>query len=212
MKHSVAPSGPELGSHCRQESLQSSSQFTSFIGREGLLAELAQLLNPGARRCRLATLTGPGGSGKTRVALRVAAALRDEFEDGVCFVALAPINDVQLVASAVAQMLGVPDAGSESPLERLTRFLGNRQVLLVLDNFEQVLGAAPQLTELLAACPRLQLLVTSRAPLRVSAEREIAVAPLELPDPPHQGDAARPSSSSPGDCESVLCSWTVPVR
>src|SRR5262249_36322654 len=72
------------------------AEFTSFVGREGLLAELAQLLNPGARRCRLATLTGPGGSGKTRVALRVAAALRDEFEDGVCFVALAPINDVQL--------------------------------------------------------------------------------------------------------------------
>ena len=157
------------------------AELTSFIGREQLLAELEQLLGTHTPGSRLVTLTGPGGTGKTRVALRVAARTSGRFEDGVCVVLLAPISDARLVAYSIAQALGVPDAGTETPQERLKSFVGYRQLLLVLDNFEQVLDAAPELPELLASCPRLQLLVTSRAALRVSGEREVAVSPLALP-------------------------------
>jgi non-specific serine/threonine protein kinase len=132
---------------------------------------------------RLVTLTGPGGVGKTRVALQAAAALRERLADGVCFVELAPISDPALVVPAIAQALGVRDAGRVAPLEGLKASLRNRHLLLVVDNFEQVLGAAPALPALLAACPRLRVLVTSRAALRVSGERELAVGPLELPRP-----------------------------
>ena len=179
------------------------AELTSFVGREGLLADLVQLLCPKAPGCRLVTLTGSGGTGKTRVALRAAAAVRDQFEDGALFVGLAPISDAQLVAFTIAQTLGAPDDGSQPPLERLKRFLRDRQLLLVVDNFEHVLGAAPQLPELLAACPRLQLLVTSRAALRVSAEREVAVVPLALPDPPRLAGTSFAAPSVAGECESV---------
>jgi predicted ATPase len=179
------------------------AELTSFIGREQLLTELERLLSPDAPQCRLLTLTGPGGTGKTRVALRVAAAVRDRFEDGVCFVDLAPISDVRLVASSIARALGVPDSASQSPVESVKNFLANRQMLLVLDNFEQVLGAASELPEVLGACPRLEVLVTSRAALRVSGEQEMAVAPLALPAPPRSWGARSASTRDPGDCESV---------
>jgi len=180
------------------------AELTSFIGREGLLAEVGQLLSPAAPTCRLVTLTGPGGTGKTRVALRAAAAVRDQFEDGAFFVELAPISDARLVASTIAQTLGIPDAGSQAPLERLKSYVGHQQLLLVLDNFEQLLGAAPQLAELLAATPRLKLLVTSRAALRVSGEREVTVAPLTLPQSGRlDGATSYVSPRAAGECESV---------
>ena len=135
---------------------------------------------------RLLTLTGPGGIGKTRLALSAAEAVRGEFEGGVCYVSLASITDPSLVLPAVAQALGVHDAGipAEQPplLERLQDRTGDRQILLVLDNFEQVINTAPDLGALLAGCPRMKALVTSREVLRLSAEQAYHVPPLALPD------------------------------
>jgi predicted ATPase len=132
---------------------------------------------------RLVTLTGPGGVGKTRLALQVAADLADAFADGVVFVEVAPIGDAALVAPAIASALGVSlgDAGDGAPAERWWRSLGNSDLLLVLDNFEHVLDAAPVVAGLLAACPRLKVLATSRAPLRLSGEYEYPVPPLSVP-------------------------------
>src|SRR5207245_2830507 len=116
---------------------------------------------------RLLTLTGPGGSGKTRLGLQIAADLLDDFAQGVCFVSLAPISDPELVASAIAQVLGVRESGGEPLSESLKAYLREKQMLLLLDNFEQVLAAAPLVAELLASCPRLKVLVTSRAALHL---------------------------------------------
>jgi predicted ATPase/class 3 adenylate cyclase/DNA-binding CsgD family transcriptional regulator len=154
------------------------AQLTNFIGREQELGELRRLLG----RTRLLTLTGPGGTGKTRLALQVAGEQIGQFEDGVFFVGLAPIFDPGLVIPTIAQVLGIPDIPGRPPLECLKDYLCERQALLLLDNFEQVLGAAPRLTELLAACSRLVLLVTSRMGLRVSGEQEFGVPPMGLPD------------------------------
>ena len=129
---------------------------------------------------RLLTLTGPGGVGKTRLALATAAAMANGFADGVVFVPLAAIADPGLVPSAIITALGVRGPGDASLLERVTAMLRQRQLLLVLDNFEQVVEAAPLVADLLAACPGLKVLVTSRVRLRVSAEHEHAVPPLGL--------------------------------
>jgi non-specific serine/threonine protein kinase len=134
---------------------------------------------------RLLTLIGPPGVGKTRLALEVGHRLTDQFEHGVAFVDLAPVREVQLVAPAMTRALGIWETGRGSARSTLERYLRERQVLLVLDNFEQVLDAAPLLAELLAACPRLVAIVTSRAALRVRWEHELAVAPLPLPDTGH---------------------------
>jgi len=128
------------------------------------------------------TLTGPPGTGKTRLSLQVAADVLDQFEDGACFVELAPISDPALVSSTIAQTLGVHDIVGRPPLDTLLDTLRNRQLLLVLDNFEQILPAAADVDTLLRACPRLSVLVTSRAALQLRSEHEYPVPPLALPD------------------------------
>ena len=134
---------------------------------------------------RLLTLTGTGGVGKTRLGLAVASALLDAFVDGVYFVALAPISDAERVLPTIAQALGLREAGDQPLLEQLQAALQERHLLLLLDNFEQVLAAAPALADLLACCPQLHLLVTSRAALHLSGEYEFIVPPLVVPDLAH---------------------------
>lgn len=153
-------------------------QLTSFIGRSREMAEVKQLLSEG----RLVTLTGPGGSGKTRLALQAAAELIESFRAGVFFVALAPITDPGLVASTIAQSLGIAETAGRSMVDGLTDYVQNKSLLLLLDNFEQVIAAAPLVAELLAACSELKILVTSREGLRISGERVYPVPPLALPD------------------------------
>ncbi|MDF3041445.1 MAG: hypothetical protein K0Q71_4151, partial [Thermomicrobiales bacterium] len=154
--------------------------MTSFIGREREIATVAALL----RRddVQLVTLTGPGGVGKTRLALRVATAVAPDLASGAVFVSLAPVRSAGFVLPAIVQALGVREQEERPPLERLVAFLRERETLLVLDNFEQVTAAGPALIDLLRGCPRLTILVTSRSPLSLSAERLFAVPPLALPD------------------------------
>ncbi|HEX7976441.1 MAG TPA: tetratricopeptide repeat protein [Anaerolineales bacterium] len=153
-------------------------QLTSFIGRSREIAEAKQLLS----KERLLTLTGPGGSGKTRLALQVAVEMIEHFQDGVFFVALAPITDPGLVASTIAQALGIPETVGRSIFDSLKDYLQSKSLLLLLDNFEQVILAAPLVAELLVACREVKILATSREALRISGEHEYLVPPLELPN------------------------------
>jgi len=153
------------------------AQPTSFVGREGELAEARQLFG----RTRLLTLVGPGGIGKTRLALELAAQVSGEFPGGVTFVPLASITDPELVAPAIVESLEL-EPGPVPARERLLRHFAGRTALLVLDNFEQVLGAAPLVSALIRECPALKLVVSSRACLSISGEQEMPVPPLELPD------------------------------
>lgn len=151
-----------------------------FVGREReVQAVRRKLLEP---QTRLLTLTGPGGAGKTRLALHVARLLFSAFPQGVYLVSLAPIDDPALVPATIAQALGVVETPSQSLMESLTTRLGDGATLLVLDNFEQILEAAPLVAALLAACGSLKVLVTSRAVLHVQGERKFDVASLEKPD------------------------------
>jgi predicted ATPase/transcriptional regulator with XRE-family HTH domain len=154
---------------------------TPLIGRETEVAAATALLDPARSAVRLLTLVGPGGVGKTRLALAVAACLGDAYPDGVVFVDLAPVRDPRLVPATIAHALEVREAGGRSARELLLDYLQPRQVLLVLDNFEHLLGAAPLLAELLAGCPHLALLVTSRAALRLRSEQRFPVPPLASP-------------------------------
>jgi len=156
-------------------------QPTPFIGREQEVKAVQHLLERDG--VRLLTLTGPGGTGKTRMALQVAAELSEGFPDGVFFVDLAPISDPALVMPTIAQTLDVKEVAGHPLLDLVIAFLREKQVLLLLDNFEQVVSAAERLPALLAACQELKVLVTSREVLHVSGEQEFAVPTLSLPDP-----------------------------
>jgi predicted ATPase/DNA-binding CsgD family transcriptional regulator len=156
------------------------SPLTSLVGRRDDVQQVRSLLH--REDVRLVTLIGPGGVGKTRLALEVAADVADTYADGVVFVPLAAIADPALVLPAVARALEIPESGGPL-MQRLTGALRLRKALLVLDNFEHVIGTAPFIADVLTACPQLRVLVTSRAPLRVSGEHEVPVPPLAVPDP-----------------------------
>ncbi|HXA42986.1 MAG TPA: adenylate/guanylate cyclase domain-containing protein [Candidatus Solibacter sp.] len=153
------------------------TQMTTFVGRDEEVARAHELLHT----VRLLTLTGPGGTGKTRLSVQVAADIAGEFQ-GVYFVPLAPIDDPELVPTTIARALGLQESGQKTPVEMIVENLASRKVLLVLDNFEQVIEAAPAVGEILRAAPEVKVIASSRAPLRVYGEQEFPVPPLGVPD------------------------------
>jgi predicted ATPase len=153
--------------------------LTPLLGRDVEVAAVCALLSK--EHPRLVTLTGPGGVGKTRLAMQTAEEAGDEFSDGVAFIALAPVRDPEAVVLAISEQLGVRGAGDRPLVERLQSYLRDKHFLLVLDNFEQVLSAAPMVAELLTGCRSLKVLVTSRARLGVSGEHVFPVPPLSVP-------------------------------
>jgi predicted ATPase/DNA-binding XRE family transcriptional regulator len=176
----VAPNRPDLAAP-RPEAAAGGNlppALTSFVGRESELAEAQRVL----AHARLLTIAGAGGSGKTRLALELASRLEGQFADGVWLVELAPLADQALVASAAAAALGVPVRASQSPVEAIPNYLRFRQVLLIFDNCEHVIGAAAALAEaVLLAGPRVTLVATSREPLRAGGEVVYRLRPLSLP-------------------------------
>jgi predicted ATPase/class 3 adenylate cyclase len=156
------------------------TQLTSFIGRAAEVEAAKRLL----RNTRLLTLTGPGGIGKTRLSLQIAAESARDFPGGVYFVPLSAVRDPELIASTVAQVIGIPIAGNRMPMEGVADHVREKTILFVLDNFEQLLPAGAQpASQLLQAGPGVKLLVSSRSVLRVYGEQELGVEPLGLPDP-----------------------------
>ncbi len=155
------------------------AETTSFVGRDREIAQVRRLLD----EARLVTLTGTGGCGKTRLALRVSRGLADDFPHGVWFVELSRIRDAELVPAAAAAALGVTVQGGGDPTGHLIEALRSKALLLVLDNYEHLIDAAPLVTKLLESAHRLKVLVTSRERLRISGEHVFDVPPLALPDP-----------------------------
>jgi predicted ATPase/class 3 adenylate cyclase/Tfp pilus assembly protein PilF len=156
------------------------TQLTLFIGREHEIASLLELIRK--PDVRLVTLTGAGGTGKTRLSLQVASALGDYFSDGIFFVPLAEITDLDLAVSRIAQVLEVREGNGRFLIDTLKDFLGPKTLLLVLDNFEQLAGAASLTTNLLVAAPKLKLIISSRILLHMRGEHEFPVSPLDIPD------------------------------
>lgn len=180
---------------------------TPIIGREGEIERIAVLLDDPARR--LVTLAGPGGIGKTRLATQVAAELVREFEDGAFFIPLAPVREPRLLLSTIARALGIEDVPRQPLLDHLTVALREKRMLLVVDNFEQLIPAAPQLAQVLEACPHLRLLVTSRTSLRLRAERVYEVPPLALPPP---GAAVRPEDVLQAPAAAMFVEWARAIQ
>ncbi|HLJ81454.1 MAG TPA: helix-turn-helix domain-containing protein [Ktedonobacterales bacterium] len=180
---------------------------TSLIGRERELARAMDVL--GSHQGRLLTLSGPSGVGKTRLALQIARDLDAAFADSVLFVDLAPTRDASLVPGRIAQALGLRERADVSPAEQVSAYLQDRQLLLVLDNFEHLLEAAPFVADLLAQCPRLAVLVTSRAPLRLRAEQTLPLAPLPVEDAMalfrERAQAVRPDGVFPEAEVAAIC-------
>jgi predicted ATPase len=167
--------------------------LTTFVGRETEVDSVRGLLDPHGSAVRLLTLVGPGGVGKTRLAVAAAAALAPVYSDGVTFVDLAPLHDARLVPATIARALNLREGVGHSAREQLLEHLHQRQVLLLLDNFEHLLDARQLVLDLVQRCPRVAVLVTSRAALRVQVERRLAVEPLATPP---TGDDSTPSALS----------------
>lgn len=180
--HPPLPASPGSGLHA-SAGQPLPAELTPLIGREREVDQLVALLR--RPTVRLVTLVGPGGVGKTRLAVQVARCLHAAFCDGARLVSLASMSEPALVLPALAQALQLQEHHSTTLLEQVQEALRDQRALLVLDNFEHLLPAAPLLEELLIACPALTLLVTSRAALRLRAERQVVVAPLPLPDLGH---------------------------
>ncbi|MDR6559794.1 putative ATPase/DNA-binding SARP family transcriptional activator [Arthrobacter pascens] len=186
LQQDASLAAPALDGHrrIRQRLDNLPAELTPLIGRDAERDALCSLyLTEG---CRLVTITGPGGTGKTRLALAAASTLGARMSDGVCWVNLAPLSEIQQVPGAIAAALGLEDWAGADPLKTVTGFLRSRRLLLVLDNFEQLEGAWPVVLDMLTAAPGLRILITSRRPLGLRAEYEYELAPLALPplDPP----------------------------
>jgi predicted ATPase len=178
---------PDLPASAKREAqVQLPVPLTAFIGRTTELKELRDRLSQ--PDTRLVSLTGPGGTGKTRLALQVAGGLSDEFPDGITFIDLADLRDPAQVIPTAAHTLGIREGGGQAPIEKLKDYLGGRRALLIFDNFEQVTDAAEAIADLLSAAPAVTALVTSRVPLQLRGEWEYPVSPLTTP--PEQGQPA----------------------
>jgi predicted ATPase len=168
-----------LPSHIKRDLNNLPAPPTNFIGRKISLAKVTDLLiQPDVR---LVSLTGPGGTGKTRLGLEVGRSLLDQFPHGVYFIDLAPVSDPSLVAPTTAHTLGIREGGGQPPLQTLKDYLAIRKMLLIFDNFEQVTTASADISQLLAAAPGIKALVTSRIPLHLRGEHEFPVSPLDMP-------------------------------
>ncbi|MBX3083523.1 MAG: protein kinase [Anaerolineae bacterium] len=167
------------------------AQITSLIGREQHVAEIGRLMRQ--PNVRLLSLLGPGGIGKTRLSIEVGASLLDEYEDGIYFIPLAPLNHMDAILKNLVQALDIVEDGKKPLLDLIKAYLQSRQLLLIFDNFEHMLDAAPVVNELLTAAARVKVLATSREPLFIYGERNYVVSPLALPDPHADLDELRRS-------------------